>query len=70
MTKSTKASALSDKSRIDELERRVKELEQRPQWVPVYVPQPQPVIIEQPYYPTYPQPWATYTTCSGASIQA
>lgn len=44
------------KDRIEELERRVRELEQRPiAYPPVYIPQPYPV----PYYPSpyYVLPW-------------
>src|SRR5260221_484887 len=48
----------TDKQRIEELERRVKELEARPPvWMPVpyYVPQPYPVY---PIYPaSVPNPW-------------
>jgi len=41
----------TDKQRIEELERRVKELEMRP---PIYMPMPYPV--PQPY-PVYPAPY-------------
>ena len=44
----------TDKQRIEELERRVKELEARP---PVWMPMPYPV--PQPY-PIYPAPYQPY----------
>lgn len=44
----------SDKTRIDELERRIKELELRPQIVfvpqPIYYPQPAPNYPPNPYW--------------------
>lgn len=64
---------MSLKDRIEELEKKVKELEARP---PVMIPQPYPVPQLYPVYPYYPQPWyptpypwygsPDWVTCGGA----
>lgn len=48
------------KQRVEELERRVKELEARPVYVPIYIP-PQAPAPYQPHWPNYP-----WITCGGA----
>jgi hypothetical protein len=50
-----------DKRRLEELERRVKELEARPQAQPYYYPVPYPYMPAPTYpaYPQYPSPWWT-----------
>jgi len=48
---------MSLKKQIEELERRVKELEARPiVYQPIYYPVPQPYYVPPPV-PYYPQPW-------------
>lgn len=48
---------MSDKKRIEELERRVRELETRPYWPPTIIIQPlRELTVPQPYYPPW-QPW-------------
>jgi hypothetical protein len=50
----------TDKQRIEELERRVRELETRPQvvYVPYYVQPPAP-----PQWPSQPHPWYPLVWC-------
>jgi hypothetical protein len=48
---------MSDKKRIEDLERRVRELEARPYWPPTIIIQPmRELTVPQPYYPPW-QPW-------------
>lgn len=61
-----------EKRRLEELERKVKELEARPPQIayPYYVPYPvyTPTLVPQPYYPTYPyRIWSTYPGGYGTS---
>lgn len=59
---------MNDKKRIEDLERRVRELEARPVMPTVIVVQPAPVPQILPWYPWTPtpqpfgEPWITYTT--------
>jgi hypothetical protein len=56
---------MTDKERIDELEKKVKKLEQRPQpaFVPVPYYYPHYIPVWPPTYPAYPN-WITYTSGS------
>lgn len=49
---------MNQKQRIDALERRVRELEARPVYVPIYVGQPLPAVpIPSLPWPPSPYPW-------------
>jgi hypothetical protein len=71
---------MKTKDKIEELERRIKELEARPQYVPIYWPiyvQPAPMPAPNPWYvqPCIPYAPVTYpmwisgnpTTCGGGA---
>ena|SRR5665213_1259643 len=76
-TNDSRGIGMKFKQRIEELERKVKELEARPVFIPypvypapVSIPVPYPIpyipYIPQPHYPPYPlTPWYI-TTCGGA----
>ena len=59
---------MSKKQQIEELERRVRELELRPAYVPVYVPQYVPQYVRPYFLPYAPsQPWWTFYGGSSAN---
>lgn len=55
---------MNQKDKIEELERRIRELEARPVYVPIYIGSPQPNPCHQPS-PWYRQPWYTSQPWSG-----
>lgn len=55
--------------KIQELERRIRELEARPVYVPIYVGSPLPQPCHQPLYPTT-QPWQSPWITWGGGVGA
>ena len=58
---------MTNAEKIKELERRIRELEARPVYVPIYIGAPQPYLpCPQPNYPQWPYPWnPSWTTYGG-----
>lgn len=48
---------MNQKEKIEELEKRIRELEARPVYVPIYVVPSQPVTPQPEYTPWWRNPW-------------